>query len=160
MPAAPPIVLIAAMSADRVIGAGDGMPWDVPEEYQQFRDLTRDQTIVMGRKSYEIFGPDLTSRHTLVVTHREQVDGPGVACSSLESALEQAAALACTVFVAGGAAIYQQALPRAAEMMLSTIHGEFSGDAYFPEFDPAEWRIVDRCVERRFTFTHYRRREL
>jgi hypothetical protein len=24
------------MSTDRVIGSGEGMPWDVPEEYAQF----------------------------------------------------------------------------------------------------------------------------
>ena len=30
------MILIAAMSADRVIGSGAGMPWNVPDEYAQW----------------------------------------------------------------------------------------------------------------------------
>ena len=30
------MIIISAMSRDRVIGSGDGMPWSVPEEDQQF----------------------------------------------------------------------------------------------------------------------------
>ena len=30
------VIIISAMSSDRVIGSGNGMPWNVPEEYEQF----------------------------------------------------------------------------------------------------------------------------
>lgn len=62
------MIIISAMSRDRVIGSGEGMPWNVPEEYQQFLSFVEDQTVIMGRRSYEIFGPDLTSAHTVVVS--------------------------------------------------------------------------------------------
>ena len=45
------------------------------------------------------------------------------------------------MFCAGGADVYAQALPHAGAMYLSFIKGEFSGDAYFPEFDDADWTI-------------------
>lgn len=160
-PSTPPVILIAAMSRDRVIGTGDDMPWDVPEEYEQFRELTRDQTIVIGRKSFEIFGPDLTSRHTLVVTRGDPINEEGVvSCGSLDDALTRAAGLHRDVYVAGGASIYEQALRRADEMKLSVIKGEFAGDAYFPAFDASEWQIVEQRDHPQFTFTHYRRGKL
>ncbi|MEE3258297.1 MAG: dihydrofolate reductase [Candidatus Latescibacterota bacterium] len=62
------MIIIPAMSKDRVIGSGDGMPWSVPEEYQQFLGFVEGQTVTMGRRSYEIFGPDLTSAHNIVVS--------------------------------------------------------------------------------------------
>jgi len=64
----PQVVRISAMSADRVIGRDDGMPWDVPQEYQHFLDTTRDASLILGRRSYEIFGPTLTSARCFVVT--------------------------------------------------------------------------------------------
>ena len=57
------MIIISAMGRNRVIGNGDGMPWHVPEEYQHFLDTTRDQTIIIGRRSFEIFGPTLTCAH-------------------------------------------------------------------------------------------------
>ena len=34
------MIIIAAMSTDRLIGSGDGMPWSVPEEYRQYLDIS------------------------------------------------------------------------------------------------------------------------
>ena len=62
------MIVISAMSPDHVIGSGDGMPWDVPEEYAQFLRFIEGQTVIIGRRSYEIFGSGLTSAHTLVVS--------------------------------------------------------------------------------------------
>ena len=56
------LIVISAMSRERVIGQGEGMPWDVPAEFDQFLGFIRDQTVIMGRRSWEIFGADLTSR--------------------------------------------------------------------------------------------------
>jgi dihydrofolate reductase len=61
------------------------------------------------------------------------------------------------VFVAGGGSIYAQALPLADEMYLSTIKGDFEGDAYFPKFDAAEWMITEERDEPEFVFRKYRR---
>ena len=61
-------------------------------------------------------------------------------------------------FCAGGAGIYRQALPFADAMFLSTIHGEYSGDAFFPAFDEADWNVRERKEFPEFTFVDYRRK--
>jgi dihydrofolate reductase len=152
------MIIIAAMAENRVIGSGDGLPWDVPEEYEQYRRFIADQTVIMGRRSFEIFGDDLTSRHAVVVSRSKKHIEGAVVCGSLEEAAEKAATFGRTVFINGGASIYEQALPLADEMYLSIIKGRYAGDAYFPEFDEIEWEIVERQDHDEFEFRHYRRK--
>ena len=156
------MILISAMTGDRVIGAGDGMPWDVPEEYQQYLDLTRGQAIILGRTSYEIFGPELTTEHTVVLTRSGEVEHVGGGELQVAGTIDEAVALAKssgkTVFCGGGAKVYEQAMPLADAMYLSFVKGDFAGDAYFPAFDADDWQVVEERDHERFRFVHYARR--
>ena len=152
------MIVIGAMSAERVIGSGDGMPWDVPEEYAHFQRLVRGQTVVIGRRSYEIFGDSLTSAHTVVVS-RSAARRPGVVVApTVADALREAAAFGATVFSAGGASVYAQTVPLADAMYLSYIKGHYTGDAHFPAFDEREWTVERREDHPRWEFVVYRRR--
>ena len=145
------------MSAARVIGRGDGMPWDVPEEYAHFQRLVAGETIVIGRRSYEIFGATLTSAHTVVVS-RSTASLPGaVVAPTVAEALEVARGFGRTVFSSGGASVYAQTLPLAEAMYLSYIKGDFTGDSYFPAFSAREWAVERREDHPRFEFVAYRR---
>ena len=151
------MIIISAMSKDRVIGNGDGMPWNVPDEYEQYLGFVGGNTVIMGRKTFEIFGKDLpATTDVVVITRQSQITGVKVA-SSFPEAVTIAASLGKPVFVAGGASVYEQALPLAEEMYLSTIKGEFEGDAWFPEFDPDQWELIEQRDERDYVFRIYRR---
>jgi dihydrofolate reductase len=145
------------MSTDRIIGSGDGMPWDVPEEYARFLQFIEGQTVIIGRRSYEIFGDGLTSAHTLVVTRSAGKLPRAVAVTSVEEALRTAESFDGTVFSAGGASIYAQTIALADAMYLSYIKGHFTGDAYFPAFSDREWAVDRREDHPRFEFVVYRR---
>jgi dihydrofolate reductase len=152
--------LIAAVAENRVIGQDDGMPWDLPDEYEHYRRIIADQTVIMGRRSYQIFGKDLTSRHAVVVSGsigKDALDG-AIVCRSLEEALDKAQSFGREVYVNGGASIYQQALPMVDEMDLSIVTGEFEGDAYFPEFEESAWRITERVDHGAWEFRRYVRK--
>ena len=152
------MIIISAMSENRVIGSGNGMPWSVPAEYEQYLRFVTGQAVIMGRRTYEIFGPDLTDSTTkIVVTRRDTLNGVQVA-GSLESALHLANDSGKSVFVAGGAMIYRLALPIATEMYLSTIKGSFDGDTYFPDFSLSAWKVVEERDEVDFIFRKYQRR--
>jgi dihydrofolate reductase len=152
--------LIAAVAENRVIGKGDGMPWNLPDEYEHYRRIIADQTVLMGRRSYEIFGKDLTSRHAMVVSRTVEKHslGAAIVCSSLEEAVDKAQSLGREVYINGGASIYEQALPMVDEMDLSIIKGNFEGDAYFPEFDESDWRIAERSDHGAWEFRRYLRK--
>lgn len=154
------MIIISAMSSERVIGSGDGMPWKVPDEYAQFRGFITDQTVIMGRRSYEIFGVDLTSRHNIVITRAAEIEGEVEVAGSVAAAIELASQWDREVFCAGGGSIYAQMLPLADAMYLSFIKGDFSGDTHFPDFDEADWDVVTRRDHPEFEFVHYRRPKL
>jgi dihydrofolate reductase len=153
------VIIIGAMSTDRIIGSGAGMPWNVPEEYAQFLRFIDGQTVIIGRRSYEIFGDGLTSAHTLVVS-RSAAHVPGaMAVPSVQAALQLGASYGKTVFSSGGASIYAQTVPLADAMYLSYIKGQFAGDAHFPPFSEREWTVERREEHARFEFVVYRRQE-
>jgi len=142
--AAPPLILIAAMTADRVIGCDDALPWDLPDEYAHFLSCIRGQSVIMGRRSWEIFGGDLTSSLNVVVSRAaEQLSGAVVA-RSIDDALEITGRSDGIMFSAGGASIYAATLPRADALWLSIIHNRYAGDTYFPAVDADSWREVRR----------------
>jgi len=153
------MIVIAALGRNHVIGSGSRMPWNVPEEYGQFRRFIAGQTVIIGRRSWEIFGPDLTSAHTIVVSRGAREIAGAIVAQSVERAVETARGLGRTVFSAGGAQIYRQTLPLADTMYLSYIEGEFSGDAYFPEFDAGAWHVARRRQHAAFEFVIYQRRQ-
>ena len=134
------------------------MPWNVPEEYQQFLRFVDGQTVIMGRRSFEIFGPDLTTTQNIVVSRSINQMPGAVVCSTIEEAVETARSYRKTVFSAGGGSIYAQTIPLAHTMYLSYIKGDFKGDTYFPAFDETEWEIAQREDHPAFEFTVYQRR--
>jgi dihydrofolate reductase len=137
------MIIIGAMAANHVIGSGDGMPWDVPEEYAHFLRLIEGQTVIIGSGGGGIDGT---------------APGGVVVVRSLEDALRVARSFGATFFSAGGASIYAQSLPLADTMYLSYIKGDYSGDAYFPDFSEHEWAVETREDHPRFEFVVYRRK--
>jgi dihydrofolate reductase len=134
--------IIAAMSANRVIGKDNDLPWRLPADWKHFKSLTMGHHLIMGRKTFESIGQPLPGRTTVVVTRQTGYAPEGVLVArSIDQALQMAAG-DDEVFVAGGAQLYQQMLPRADRLYLTTIHEEFEGDTDFPEFEESDWKLI------------------
>lgn len=134
--------IIAAMSANRVIGMNNDLPWRMPADWKHFKSLTMGHHLIMGRKTFESIDQPLPGRTTVVVTRQTGYAKEGVLVArSIDQALQMAAG-DDEVFVAGGAQIYQQMLPRADRMYLTSIHEEFEGDTDFPEFEESDWQLI------------------
>ncbi len=72
---------IAAMSLNRVIGAGNKIPWHLPEDFKWFKQLTTGHVVIMGRKTFESLGKPLPNRINIVLSRqpgRLQRDFPAV----------------------------------------------------------------------------------
>lgn len=128
-----PLIAIAAMSLNRVIGNGNQIPWHLPEDFKWFKATTTGHVIVMGRKTFESIGRPLPNRETVVLS-RSAFSHPGV--KTIRS-FDELPALAGDrqVFICGGAQIYEQALPLCSELLLTLVKREVAGDAFFPKFE-------------------------
>ena len=140
------ISLIAAMAHGRAIGIDNRMPWHLPADFQHFRRVTLGKPVVMGRKTFESIGRPLPGRHNIVVSRDPELhfDGATVV-ASIEAALA-AAGEVDEVMVIGGESFYAQMLPRADYLYLTFVEGDFEADAWFPEWDPAEWQEIEQSA--------------
>ena len=143
--------LIAAMARNRAIGVNNRLPWHLSEDLRRFRRLTIGHVLILGRKTFESIGSRPLIGRTIVVVSRGKIETQkGVEwAGSVEEALALAQRISeaggCDeIFVAGGAEIYRQTLPVADRLHLTIIEEDFPGDAYFPEYDPAQWTLVER----------------
>ena len=139
------IVMVAAVARNRVIGNGPDIPWRIPGEQAEFKRLTMGHILVMGRTTYESIGRPLPGRTTIVLTRDPSWSADGVLVAhSFVDALRQAALLPGEVIVVGGAQVYAEALPLAAEQIISEVPLSPEGDSFYPEIDPAVWEEVER----------------
>ena len=137
------VTLIAAVARNGVIGADGGIPWHLPEDFAHFKATTLGHTLVMGRATYESIGRPLPGRTTIVVTRNPEWSAEGVfVAHSIEEALAMRGD--GQVFVAGGADIYELALPYADLMIISEVHDDPAGDTYFPQVDAGTWAETSR----------------
>jgi dihydrofolate reductase len=141
------LALIAAVAHNRVIGQNNRLLWHLPGDLHHFRETTRGNPVIMGRRTWESLPEKyrpLPGRLNVVVSGNPDYSAPGAVLSgSLASALEKAGD-GHEIFVIGGAGLYRQALPLAGRLHLTEIAEEFSGDALFPEVSPHEWQEVSR----------------
>ena len=121
------------MSLNRVIGAGNKIPWHLPEDFKWFKKMTTGQVIVMGRKTFESIGKPLPNRTTIVLS-RSQFSHPGVQTVSELTRIDLANE-SRAVFICGGARIYAQALPLCSDLYLTLVKRVVEGDAFFPMFE-------------------------
>lgn len=158
------ISIIVAVAENGVIGDKNQLLWHISEDLKHFKAITSGHPVVMGRKTYESLGRPLPNRTNVVITRQEiEIEG----CRVVHS-LEEAFALFPAdeeIFVIGGAEIYAQALPLADKFYLTRVHRSYAGDTCFPEWNPAEWRLVaceaQNCGAKYpypFTFETYLRR--
>ncbi len=168
----PPLVIVAALADNRVIGDGNRLIWRLKSDLKRFREITMGRPLVMGRKTFDSIGKPLPGRHTVVLTRDRGWTHDGVTVThALEDALEAGRRLAArhgsdSVVIGGGADLYEQTLPLADMLRLTLVHAEPDGDALFPAFDRLDWRETFSARhpqgpddEFPFTFVDLKRRE-
>ena len=152
------VSLIACVAKNSIIGNKGRLPWHIPDDLIHFRRLTKNKTVIMGRKTFESIGKILTDRHNIVVTsdhsrwiHYEGQELPEGTSLNFVSSLAEAIALAgrtmeSETIIIGGSTLYAEALggDLVNRIYLTELHKEVDGDAFFPEIDWLQWSVVER----------------
>ena len=138
------VSLISAMGNGRVIGIENRLPWHLPADMKHFRMLTMGKPVLMGRKTFDSIGKPLPGRTNIVVSQDTDFQPEGVKVArSIAQALSTDEEVE-EIMVIGGASFYAQLLPQAQRLYITQIHHDFSGDAFFPPWNPDEWREIER----------------
>jgi dihydrofolate reductase len=139
------IIAIAAVGKNGVIAKGQDLPWNIPEDMKFFRETTRDQVVVMGRKTFQALGQAMPKRENAVLTRDANFAAPGVKVfSQIETAIQfYRAEKTCAgkiLFIIGGAEIYKLAIPYLDEIWLTEIDSEFEGDVFYPDYHAGKFQ--------------------
>ena len=149
---------IAAMSENRVIGRGNEIPWHIPEDFKWFKETTMGHVLVMGRRTFESIGKALPGRETMVLTRGEFSHPDVTVIRSLDEVAPRLEGR--DGFIAGGAQVYEQALPRCSDLFLTLVKREVEGDVFFPEFENYYKKVAVLREEAEFRIVHYHNHEL
>jgi dihydrofolate reductase len=152
------LAIIVGIGKHRIIGKGNQLPWNIPEDLKNFKKITSGNTVIMGLKTYESIGRPLPNRNNIVL-HFEKIDIPGVTvCTSIPESIEKAKEFGKDIFCIGGVSIYKQFLPLVDKLYISWIKKEYQGDMLFPEFDLDEWQPEHTEDFNDFEFVIYKRK--
>lgn len=152
------IYLITAMTKNGVIGKGNQLPWNIPDELKNFRRLTLDATVIMGYKTFLSIGKPLPKRHNIVLSPEPLTIAGVDVCTSIDQALHVAQSYGKDIFVIGGAYTYAQFLPSVDRMYISYIKHDYDGDIIFPSVNWSDWKVVNRIDYPEFEFVEYGRK--
>ncbi|GHU09769.1 dihydrofolate reductase [Spirochaetia bacterium] len=151
------IIIIAAMSENRVIGINNALPWSIKEDMHHFRDLTGGCPCIMGRKTWESLPRrPLPNRTNIVISTTLTSSNIVEVFSSLQAALDY-----CTVscsgkpklFICGGSSVYREAVKIADRIELTLVHRHYDGDAFFPDiFSDNTWVETSAVHHEGFSF--------
>lgn len=148
--------LIVAMTKDRVIGKDGKMPWHIPEELKSFRTITTGNNIIMGRKTLESIGKALPNRVNICVS-KSLNEFKGVRIVDDLSKLPDVVDYDKRIFIIGGSEMYKLFLTHATVLHLSVIKEDYEGDAYFPQIDEDEWKVIVEVDMGEFVYKKLRR---
>ena len=147
--------LVACVDKNFGLGYKNNLLFKIPADLRNFRALTLNHTIVFGRKTLATFPNQqpldgrrniLLSRSLKSLAGFEVVGGVEELFDILDAAEEN--------FVIGGAEVFNELIPYAAEIFLTVVDAEAQADVFFPnvdEFTLQAAQIVDGYEFRRYT---------
>ena len=129
-----PLFMIVASTREGVIGRNGALPWTIPEDTEWFLSCVRGCTVIFGRRCYHENGGTVPGCDDLiVVTRKARLAGARTASSFSRAAeLARQTKSARPIWVAGGEALYREALPVSQRLYLTEVHADAAGDTFFP----------------------------
>lgn len=139
------LAAIWAQDNQGIIGKNNLMPWHLPNDLKFFKKMTENNTIVMGRNTFEGMGSKpLPNRKTIVLTQNPNYQSDEVlVMHTIPEVLAYAANFSGITFIAGGAIIYDQFIPYCDVLYRTVIDHSFSGDTIFPTINWEQWTMIN-----------------
>ncbi|HNQ83285.1 MAG TPA: dihydrofolate reductase [Bacteroidales bacterium] len=139
------ISIIVAIARNYAIGRNNQLLWHLSEDLKRFKKITLGKQVIMGKLTYlSLPVRPLPNRQNVVITDRKDEVFEG--CTTVHS-IEEALDLcheAEESFIIGGGSVYRQFLPYCNRLYITLVHKDFDADTFFPQFDLAQWKLVER----------------
>lgn len=157
------INIIAAITDNNALGKDNKLLFRLKKDMAHFKDITTDNVVIMGRKTYESIGKTLPNRVNIVLSRNMKSNEDFYTFDSIEKAIEWSKENypQKEIFIIGGASVYDKALKDdiVDKLYMTKIKQTVEdADAFFPEIDyKRKWSItsVERFFENGIEFFIY-----
>lgn len=127
------IQLIWAQDKNGGIGKGGKLPWHIAEDLKNFKKITLNSAIIMGRKTWDSlpFKP-LPNRRNIILSSKERIDVE--AYNDINKCLDilQSDSIE-NLFVIGGQSVYKSFYSKASILHVTIVNIKTDGiDTFFP----------------------------
>lgn len=141
------ISIIVAKGLNNQIGYKNSVPWKLSDDLSNFKELTTNHTILMGRKTFESIGKPLNNRKNIMISksYTKNINDIDI-FSSIRDAVNFVYNTGETeLFICGGAKIYEYFLKNnlCSKIYLTIVDYNGIADTFFPKFDIDEWHTVN-----------------
>lgn len=139
--------LVVAVDKNWAIGHNGQLLVNIPADKRYFRELTKNNIVVMGRKTFEGLpnALPLESRVNIVLTNQKGYKAKGIeVANSKEEVMELVKKYPeKEVFIIGGQMIYELFLEECTEAFVTKIDYHYQADKYCPNLDKLnDWEMV------------------
>ena len=157
------INIIAAITDNNALGKDNKLLFRLKKDMEHFKNITTDNVVIMGRKTYESIGKTLPNRVNIVLSRNMKSNEDFYTFDSIEKAIEWSKENypQKEIFIIGGASVYDKALKDdiVDKLYMTKIKQTVEdADAFFPEIDyKRKWSItsVERFFENGIEFFIY-----
>jgi len=168
------LIAIAAVSLDGVIGVGDSIPWQIPEDFKHFRETTMGNMLLVGAITFLTLPSKAhEGREFMILNNGKRFDLKGTEYfqfSRLDNVLmmiNHPNVNIEKIFVIGGASIYEQLIDYCDEAIITWVNKTYpEGDKRFPidklfaNFDvysDQDWQTSTSGLQ--YKITYYNRKD-
>lgn len=144
------VKIIVAVTENDAIGKNGNLLFRLKDDLKNFKNLTTNNVVIMGRKTFESIGKPLPNRLNVIIskTMKKETFNPNlIIVDSLENAIEKCKFLNKTLYIVGGGQIYKEAIEKdiVDEIILTRIKKRVDdADTFFPKIDYyGKWTIKD-----------------
>ncbi len=158
------ISLMVAISKNNVIGKDNKLLWQLSDDLKNFKKVTLNKPILMGRKTYDSIGRPLPKRDNIVLTKNQNLSIDGAFVYTSPAAALEAFKEHDELVIIGGGHLYSQFINKVDKMYITHVDCEIDGDAFFPDVDLSKFKLThsfthpsDEKNEYSWTFCEYER---
>ena len=121
------ISMIFAVGENYELGYNNKLLWHLKNDLINFKKLTLNKTIIMGRKTFESLGRLLPNRKHIVISNNYKTDLEDIEITNdVKEIINRYENSEEEVFIIGGASIYKLFEDYASKLYITRVYGKFN----------------------------------
>ena len=150
------ISMILAVGENYELGYNNKLLWHLKNDLINFKKLTLNKTIIMGRKTFESLGRLLPNRKHIVISNNYKTDLEDIEITNdVKEIINRYENSEEEVFIIGGASIYKLFEDYASKLYITRVHEKFNKADVFYKYNTENFLEVDKVTYKKDKYNDY-----